>query len=225
MQSFQGLLASLHISWPRRPRALHPLHDKANHTPILALGKMTQKLGTDGTTLDPLIGSCLDLDRLDFPWPNSKLDKYRFAVVECGMRRNTDSLPYSVLLCEIQLIQLHGMPEVLHSGKAHRLRLDEADPSCFGVFGHKPSVPIPDWKRGDIRSTFWVESLACLSNLSDVYKPAGNPWHLPHRTIPRDMRCYLLSCVFDPEMLRFLLHLLLTANAEVSPVGMLASIE
>lgn len=105
---------------------------------------MAEKLGADTATINPLIGSRLNLDGGDFPRPNGEFDKYGFAVVEFGMRCNVHSLPHSVLAREIQPVQLHGMPKVLHPGKGYCLRLDEGNVPCFGVLGHMAFVPIPD---------------------------------------------------------------------------------
>lgn len=63
------------------------------------------------------------------------------------------------------------------------------------------------------------------SDLCDMHEPAGYPWRLLHRSILRNVPRYLFSCVFNPEVLRFLLLLLLAAKAEVSPVGSQARIE
>ena len=67
--------------------------------------------------------------------------------------------------------------------------------------------------------------LISLSDLSDMHEPTGYSWRLPHRSISRNVLRHLFSCVFDPEMLRFLLLLLLTAKAEASPVGLPARIK
>lgn len=86
VQPPQSLLAALDVSRPHGPRALHPLHDKANHAPVFALGNMAEKLGADAAAIEPLVGSRLNLNRGEFPRPDGKFDEYGFAVVEVGMR-------------------------------------------------------------------------------------------------------------------------------------------
>ena len=52
-----------------------------------------------------------------------------------------DELPQPILSREVQLVQPHGMPKVLHPAKVRCLRLDEGNfPLTF--------VPISDWKCG-----------------------------------------------------------------------------
>src|SRR5260370_33647533 len=85
-----------------------------------------------------------------------------------------NSLPHPVLSREIQLVQLHRMPEVLHPGKVHCLRLDEGNLPCFGVLGHVAFVPIPDWKG-------WKE-LVKQDGLEGtvILSPAKRSWRCGH---------------------------------------------
>lgn len=57
-----------------------------------------------------------------------------------------NSLPHSVLLRQVQLVQLHGMPEVLYPGKVRGLRPGEDNFACFRIFSHMAFIPSPDWK-------------------------------------------------------------------------------
>lgn len=152
---------------------LEPLGHETNHSPPVAtpLGEMAQEPWADACAADPSVRGRLVVHGGDLPRPHRELDEHRSAVADLRVRRDVDSLPHAVLLRELELVELCGMPEVLYTGKLHCIGSDKGGSPRVGILGDVAAVPIAGWKwRKELAKQHGLECAVILASAKRAWR-------------------------------------------------------